>query len=105
MHHGRGVSAADIWKSDSTDMADATPSASSNQLLPPSNTTVKRQVLDHLQSGAPLTSGDAWTRYGTSRLAACIHRLRRDGHDIHAETVEVTCADGRLARVARYSLT
>jgi hypothetical protein len=100
---GRDVT-TDLWKgSDNLDAADATPSASNNQLLLPGKTTVKRQVLDHLKS-APLTPGDAWIRYGTSRLAACIHSLRRDGHDIRAETVEVTCRDGRLARVARYSL-
>ena len=94
----------DVNSGKAIDGGDVNRVAGKNQLLPPTKTTVKRKVLDHLKRGAHLTPGDAWIRYNTSRLAACIHSLRRDGHDIRAETVEVTCADGRLARVARYSL-
>lgn len=47
---------------------------------------------------------EAWQRFGTSRLAADVHALRRAGWNIVAEEVPVQCREGRSARVAVYRL-
>jgi len=41
-----------------------------------------------LDSGLSITPLEALNRYGCFRLAAVIHKLRRDGHKIVTETVE-----------------
>lgn len=71
--------------------------------LPPFG-TVKRSVLDALRAGEHLTPKDAWLRYGTSRLAAVVHVLIGEGWPIVSELIPVEAANGRLARVARYSM-
>jgi hypothetical protein len=100
----RDVLAADLWKSDSTDATDATPSASQAQLLRPRVGTVSANILTVLESGQGLTAGTAWRNYGCARLAAVVCDLRRMGWPILAVTVEVKCADGRTAHVASYSM-
>lgn len=45
-------------------------------------------ILAHLQSGKSLTSLQALQRFGTTRLAVYIHRLRRKGWPIHMERVQ-----------------
>lgn len=101
---GRGVDPIGLWKGDcnEVDSTELTPSALSNQLL--NRRTVKQRVIDHLMSGGALTQGDAWSRFGTSRLAPIVHTLRHEGYLIRAETVAVECADGRTAHVACYSM-
>jgi hypothetical protein len=101
---GRNVLAADLWKSDSTDATDATPSASQAQLLRPRAGTVSANILTVLESGQGLTAGTAWRNYGCARLAAVAHDLKRMGYPVVAVTVEVTCTDGRIAHVASYSM-
>lgn len=71
--------------------------------LPPVG-TVKRSVLDALRAGEQLTPKEAWLRYGTSRLAAVVHVLIAEGWPIDSELIPVEAANGRLARVARYSM-
>lgn len=66
--------------------------------------TIKARIRAALLAGERLTPLDAWARFGTSRLAALIHQLRREGMRIDTEEVVVDCADGHQARVARYSL-
>lgn len=66
--------------------------------------TVKRSVVDALRNGERLTPKDAWLRYGTSRLAAVVHVLIAEGWPIDSELILVEAANGRLARVARYSM-
>jgi len=70
----------------------------------PREGSVVSSVLEALKAGEHLTPGDAWGRFGTSRLAAVIHGLRRQGWAISSERVTVRCRGGRLARVAQYSL-
>jgi hypothetical protein len=57
-----------------------------------------QQVLDWLDSGMSLTPLEALQRFGTLRLAALIHTLRDEGHQIVTERVELP--NGK--RVARY---
>lgn len=71
---------------------------------PPPVGTIKRSVLDALRAGEQLTPKEAWLRYGTSRLAAVVHVLIAEGWPIDSELIPVEAANGRLARVARYSM-
>lgn len=66
--------------------------------------SVRAAVLADLLAGKRITHLDCWQRHGSSRLAAHIHRLRRAGWDITAETITVRTSGGHTAYVARYSL-
>jgi hypothetical protein len=47
----------------------------------------KQTVLRHLRR-RPLSTWVAISRYKITRLARCIHELRRDGYEIVARTVQ-----------------
>jgi hypothetical protein len=49
--------------------------------------TQTQKILQHLQSGKPLTPITALNKFGCFRLAARISDLRKDGHTIFTETV------------------
>ena len=49
--------------------------------------TQRQQILEHLQRGNRLTPIEALNKFGCFRLAAVIHRLKQDDHDIKAATV------------------
>lgn len=70
----------------------------------PTAGTVKRAVFDSLRRGERLTSNDALFRFGTSRLAAIIHKLQGEGWTIDAEIIPVSTASKRIAHVALYSM-
>lgn len=70
----------------------------------PAAGTARADVLDALLAGRGLTSLEAWREFGTSRLAADVHALRRMGWSIVAEEIPVECREGRSARVASYRL-
>lgn len=67
-------------------------------------TTVIAQVQAALRGGRTLTSRQCWIEFGGSRLAAIVHKLRREGMQIRAREVVVPCRNGRTARVAEYQL-
>jgi hypothetical protein len=71
-------------------------------------TTVKSAVLSYLKSGRKLTSNEALLMFGTSRLGAVIHDLRKQGYAIHTDFSEVEAAKGKptyhKAHVAVYSM-
>jgi uncharacterized small protein (DUF1192 family) len=60
-----------------------------------------QQVLQHLDSGKPLTQRDALRLYGVSRLAARIYDLQQRGVRITARSLHVRTRNG-WARVAEY---
>lgn len=62
------------------------------------------RILAALRGGRTLTALDALRDFGTIRLPSRIHELRRAGHPILSEPVEVARADGSMVRVARYRL-
>jgi GTP1/Obg family GTP-binding protein len=62
--------------------------------------SVQKQVLEALRQGDSLTSVEAWRRWGITRLASIIHRLRRAGHEV--VTVKRLAANGSL--YAEYSM-
>jgi hypothetical protein len=58
------------------------------------------QILAHLREGNAITPLEALNRFGCFRLGARIWDLKREGHEIHTEMVEI----GSDKRVARYRL-
>ena len=67
--------------------------------------TQKNQVLKYLQTyKSGLTSKDAWDKFGISRLADIIWKLKRkDGYKIDKEIIKVQTRSG-YAHVARYTM-
>ena len=61
-------------------------------------------VLEWLQTGAGITSLDAFKELGVTRLSAIIFNLRRQGYDIEAENVRVRNRFGNTVTVAKYYL-
>lgn len=61
-------------------------------------------VLKHLKDNDSITSWEAITEYGATRLSDIIFRLRDKGHGITAEPFTVTNRYGRKINVARYKL-
>ena len=59
------------------------------------------KVLSHLKSGKSITPLEALSEYGCFRLGARIYDLKKDGHPIHKQMVEVSTRDG-TSRVAQY---
>lgn len=85
--------------------ADGRPSIHTTRAYPAPG-TARAAVLDALCAGRTLTSLEAWREFGTSRLAADVHALRRMGWPIVAtETPAVACRGGRSARIATYRMT
>lgn len=61
-------------------------------------------VLEWLQTGAGITSLDAFKELGVTRLSAIIFNLRRQGYDIESENVRVRNRFGNVVTVAKYYL-
>jgi hypothetical protein len=71
----------------------------------PAPQTVLGRVLGAFLQQTRLTHNTAQVRFGTSRLAAHVHRLREMGWPIQTEIIEVATHDhGRHSHIARYSL-
>ena len=68
-----------------------------------STDTHTAKVLSHLQSGRSITPLEALREYGCSRLAPRIHDLKKKGHVIDKQMIEVKTRDG-VSRVAEYSM-
>ena len=66
-------------------------------------TTQNQRIIEFLQEGGRLTSIDALSLFGTARLAARIHDLRKEGYNIDRDMVEVETRNGK-AYVAEYSI-
>ena len=67
-------------------------------------TTQRQKILEYLQAGGKLTPIDALGLFGCYRLGARVYELKREGHIIDREMVEVRCKAGHTARVAQYSM-
>ena len=67
--------------------------------------TQKRMVLSDLKRfKRGITSMKAFEKYGITRLAAVVHDLREDGHDIKTEMIAVKNRYGETCHVANYTL-
>lgn len=64
------------------------------------STAQSRLILSHLEAGKAITPLDALREYGCFRLGARIWDLRRAGHNIISNMVDV----GNGKRVAEYRL-
>ena len=60
--------------------------------------TQKMQVLNHIRKIGPISQLECTRLYGSTRLAAIIHNLRKEGHAILTDTI--TTESG--ARYGRY---
>ena len=61
-------------------------------------------VLDHLLKGKALNQVEAIFEFGIMRLAAVIHRIRRNGYEVKADKVNVTSNRGLVHCVAQYRI-
>lgn len=61
-------------------------------------------ILNHLKSGKSITPLEAWDKYQTYRLGACIGRLREEGHNISTEIVYFKKTNGNTGHYAVYRL-
>lgn len=61
-------------------------------------------ILQYMKNYGGITPMDALKDIGCMRLAARIADLRRDGHRIKGEKIEVRRRDGSKALVERYQL-
>jgi cell division protein FtsI/penicillin-binding protein 2 len=66
--------------------------------------TQNERLLEYLQDHGSITSLEAIAHLGIMRCASRIHDLRKDGHDIHCETVKVLNRFGESCGITRYSL-
>ena len=65
--------------------------------------TQNNMLLEHLQSGRSITMLEAIRKYGVAHLPRRILDLKEAGHTITDEWIKVIKADGRKARVKKYS--
>ena len=63
-----------------------------------------REILQYLRNNDYLTSNMAWERWGVTRLASIIHKLRRAGYDIETVRVDTITRFGEHTNYARYIL-
>jgi len=60
------------------------------------------EVLRYLKSGGRITSMEAFTRWGITRLAARVHELRKRGEPIESDSIPVRNRNGRMVKVDIY---
>lgn len=66
--------------------------------------TQTRRIKEWLESGKTLTSKDAWEKWGTTRLSAIIHNLRRQGYEITTTYEESKNRYGEPVKYGRYEI-
>lgn len=66
--------------------------------------TQRQAVLEWLQTGAGITSMEAFKELGATRLSAIIFDLRKRGYNIEAQDVQVKNRFGNTVTIARYRL-
>lgn len=64
----------------------------------------KSKVLNHLQNHRCITSMEAFSKYGATRLSAIIFDLRDEGYMIKTNKVTKKNKDGNVCNYAEYSL-
>lgn len=66
--------------------------------------TQAQAVLEWLETGAGITSMEAFKQLGVTRLSAIIFNLRKAGHDIEGEDLTTTNRFGTKVKYTRYKL-
>lgn len=64
----------------------------------------KQRVLNAMQNGRTISPWYAINELGNTRLAATIHSLKKDGHEISCEIVEGKNKFGDKIHYAKYKL-
>ena len=76
----------------------------SNALSYPTPASVKGRTLAELLVRMKLTHYDVWERHGSSRASHHVLMLRKAGWPVITEEIDAPTSDGRIARIALYSL-
>ena len=63
-----------------------------------------RIILNHLRDYQTITSMEAFSKYGCTRLADKVFRLKKEGYDIRTIMIEDTNRYGDTVRYAKYYL-
>ena len=66
--------------------------------------TMKKRVLEHLQKHGTITSWEAYTTYGCTRISEYIRQLREDNYDIKTIWTESKNRYGEKVRYGIYTL-
>ena len=66
-------------------------------------TSQKQRLLAYLKQH-PINPLEAWQQLGIYRLAAQVHILRDEGHNIKTDLVEVKNRYNEVCKVAKYTL-
>ena len=69
------------------------------------NKTQKTEVLKYMQTHKGITSIQAFERFGITRLADVIYRLKKDGWHFDKEMITKKNRYGHAVTFAKYSLT
>lgn len=70
-----------------------------------SKMTQNKKILHYLETHKRgITSMDAFTKFGITRLASRVHDLRQMGYPVITSIVQTTNKDGNVVRYARYTL-
>lgn len=64
----------------------------------------KERLLEHLKQGLSINPLSSWRTLGIYRLAARVHDLKEDGHDIKKRTVSKKNRYGEKVTFAEYYL-
>lgn len=66
------------------------------------STSQAAEVLRFLKAGGRITSMEAFTLWGITRLAARVHELRNRGEPIESTSIPVRNRNGRMVKVDVY---
>jgi hypothetical protein len=66
--------------------------------------TQTERLLDYLQKNKSIDPLAAWSKLGIYRLSDAILRLRKSGHKIRTDFIEVSNMYNEMCRVAKYVL-
>lgn len=69
-----------------------------------SKKTMKQIILEHLEENGTITSWEAITNYGCTRIHEYIRQLRRENYNIKSVSKSVTTRFGRKTNIAVYTL-
>lgn len=60
------------------------------------------EILKHLKKYGSITSWEAISYYGATRLSAIIYMLRNFGHNIETDSISITNRYGNSSTIAKY---
>lgn len=64
----------------------------------------KHEVLAYLKTGKSITSYEAFTKWGITRISAVIHKLKSEGYPIGRDDIEVVTCKGKRTTIGQWYL-